>query len=157
MVNRTIPTRYEKAAIAHVMVDGADAAIRFYTEAFGAEELFRIAHPDGRVLHAEVAIAGSVVMVGDADGSFGSPRMLGATTVGLHVYVDDVDSLGERAVRAGAELLQEPTDMFYGDRTVMLRDPFGHVWVFLTHQEDLEIDEIARRGNELLAAAERTG
>lgn len=71
----------------------------------------------------------------------------------MHVYVDDVDRLGDRAARAGAEVLQEPTNMFYGDRTVMLRDLFGHVWVFLTHVEDLTPTEIERRGNELLASS----
>jgi PhnB protein len=132
------------------MIDGAARAITFYTAAFGAEELMRIAHPDGRIVHAEIRIGDSLLMLGDTDGVFVSPRTAGGTTVGLHVYVDDVDGLYSRAVSAGAESIQPPTDMFYGDRTIMLTDPFGHVWVFLTHREDLSLDEITRRGTALL-------
>ncbi|HEX4816232.1 MAG TPA: VOC family protein [Nonomuraea sp.] len=151
----TVPDRYRYAAIPHLMVDGAAEAIRFYTEAFGGEELFRIADPAGRILHAEVGVKGSTFMIGDADDRFTTPAAAGGSTVGLHVYVDDVDALSDQAVRAGAELLQPPTDMFYGDRSAMLRDPFGHVWVFLTHVEDLPPEEIARRGTALLAAGSR--
>ncbi len=152
MSTRTVPDRYRYAAIPHVMVDGAAAAIQFYVRAFGAEEVFRIAGPDGRILHAEVDVSGSVFMVGDAEEPFSAPGEAGGSTVGLHVYVDDVDALYDRAAGAGAELLQPPTDMFYGDRTIMLRDPFGHIWVFLTHKEDLPPEEVARRGTELLAS-----
>lgn len=144
------PDRYRYAAVPHLMIEGAAEAMDFYAAAFGAEELMRIAHPDGRILHAEIEIQSSVMMVGDADGEFLSPRAAGGTTVGLHVYVEDVDALYRRAVDAGAESLQPPADMFYGDRTVMLRDPFGHLWVFLTHLEDLSPQEMARRGNALL-------
>ncbi|WP_084965864.1 VOC family protein [Thermoactinospora rubra] len=149
-----VPDRYRYAAIPHLMVDGAAEAIRFYTEAFGGEELFRIADPQGRIIHAEVGIGGSTVMVGDADDPFKAPGAVGGSTVGIHVYVDDVDALSERAVRAGAKLLQPSTDMFYGDRTVMLADPFGHIWVFLTHKEDLSLQEIVRRGTELLGTGD---
>ncbi|MFC5185504.1 VOC family protein [Actinomadura harenae] len=149
----TVPERYRYAAVPHVMVDGAAEAIRFYGEAFGGEELFRIAAPEGQIIHAEVAIQGSVIMVGDADGPFRAPTASGGSTVGIHVYVDDVDTFSAQAVRAGAEVLQPPTDMFYGARQVMLRDPFGHLWVFLTHTEDLSSEEIARRGTELFKAS----
>ena len=150
MATKTMPTRYRAAAIAHVMVDGAERAMSFYTDAFGAEPLFKITYPDGTVVHAEMSIQGSVFMVGDAAAPFAAPS--GGTSVGLHVYVDDLNQFGDRAARAGAEILQEPMDMFYGDRTIMLRDPFGHVWVFLTHVEDLSPAEIERRGTELLAS-----
>ncbi|GAA1025333.1 MULTISPECIES: VOC family protein [Amycolatopsis] len=153
MAARATPDRYRNAAIAHVMVDGAAAAIQFYAQAFGAEELFRIARPDGRIMHAEIIIEGSVVMVGDAEGLFKAPGQLGGSTVGLHIFVENVDALGARAADAGAELLQPPTDMFYGARTVMLRDPFGHVWVLLHQQEDVPPAEIARRGAESLGSA----
>lgn len=147
-----VPERYRYAAIPHIMIDGAAAAIDFYAAAFGAEELMRIAHPDGTILHAELRVGGSVVMVGDADGAFLAPSAAGGTTVGLHVYVENVDAVHDRAVAAGATSLQPPTDMFYGDRTIMLKDPFGHVWVFLTHVHDLPVEEIAARGAELLRA-----
>lgn len=96
------------------MVDDADHATRFYSDAFGAVEVFRVARPDGSVLHAELAVEGSVFMVGDAAPPFTTPTA-GGTTVVLHAYVEDVDGLRDRCVRAGVEVLQEPTDMFYGD------------------------------------------
>lgn len=145
------PARYRHAVIPHATVDGAADAIAFYAEVLGANELVRIAQPDGRILHAEIQIGDSVLMLGDAEAPFGDPRTLGASTVGLHVYVDDVDSLFAAAVSAGVEVLQPPQDMFYGDRTAMFRDPFGHVWVLLTHIEDLTLSEIKARGEELLA------
>jgi PhnB protein len=147
----TVPDRYRTAAVPHLMVENAPGAIGFYTRAFGAEELFRITHPDGRVLHAELTIGGSVVMVGDAADGFTTPSKAGAT-VGVHVFVDDVDALCAEAVTAGATVLQPATDMFYGARTVMLEDPYGHVWVFLTPLEDVPIEEIVRRGTHLLAS-----
>jgi PhnB protein len=149
-----VPARYRYSAIPHLMVDGAVAAIEFYGVAFGAEELFRIARPDGRVLHAEVSIGSTVFMVGDVEPPFTAPTQVGGSTVGLHVFVDDVDLLGDQAVAAGAELLQEPTDMFYGDRTIMLKDPYGHLWVFLTHLENIPVAEIVRRGTELLESTQ---
>lgn len=107
MATTNVPETYRNAVIAHVMVDGAATAIDFYAKAFGAEELFRIDGPDGRVLHAEVSVQGATMMLGDAEGPlFSAPTALGGTTVGLHVFVDDVDALAERAVAAGAELLQ---------------------------------------------------
>ncbi|GAA4918975.1 VOC family protein [Streptomyces coeruleoprunus] len=150
MTTTAIPETYRNAVIAHIMVDGAAVAIDFYTKAFGAEELFRIDGPDGRIVHAEVSIQGSTIMLGDAEGPlFSAPTTVGGTTVGLHVFVDDVDALAQQAVAAGAELLQPPADQFHGDRTTMLRDPYGHVWIFLTHLEDLTPGEIARRAREL--------
>ncbi|WP_420037558.1 VOC family protein [Streptomyces sp. cg28] len=151
MTTTVVPEAYRNAVIAHIMIDGAAAAIGFYTEAFGAEELFRIDTPDGRVVHAEVSIQGSRIMLGDAEGPyFSAPTTVGGTTVGLHVFVEDVDALAQRAVAAGAELLQPPADQFHGDRTAILRDPSGHVWVLLTHVEDLTPEEVARRARELL-------
>lgn len=152
-----IPDRYHYAVVPHIMVDDAAAAIDFYQRAFGAREEFRIDGPGGGVLHAEITIGRSVLMLGDGSleeaeaGSFTSPASLGGgTSVALHVFVPDVDSLAERAEAAGAEILQPPTDMFHGDRTVILKDPSGHMWVFLTHIEDISEEELRRR----LAAAE---
>ncbi|WP_217229215.1 VOC family protein [Streptomyces anulatus] len=150
MTETAIPETYRNAVVAHIMVDGAANAIDFYTRAFGAEELFRLDGPDGRIMHAEVKIQGSTIMLGDADGPlFSAPTAVGGTTVGLHVFVADVDALARQATAAGAELLQPPADQFHGDRTTMLKDPYGHVWVFLTHLEDLTPDEVARRAREL--------
>ncbi len=144
--DEAIPDRYRYAVIAHIMVDGAAAAIDFYCEALGAKELFRILSPDSKIIHAEIQIEQSVVMVGDAAGPFSAPSTLGGTTTGLHVYVSDVDSLSAQALRAGAVELQPPQDMFYGARQSMLKDPFGHVWILLTAQERLTPEEILQRG-----------
>jgi PhnB protein len=146
------PARYRSAVVPHIYVDGASDAIAFYKRAFGAEELFRIAHPDGRILHAEMSICGCVVMMGDPDGRlYGEPRALGRCTAGLHIFVDDNEALLQRAVEAGADEIQRPTDMFYGGSSASVRDPFGHVWVLLSWKQDLDPAEMERRGNALLA------
>ncbi|MGW1893778.1 VOC family protein [Streptomyces sp. NPDC002004] len=150
MTTTTVPETYRNTVIAHIMLDGAASAIGFYTEAFGAVQHVRIDGPDGRIVHAEIGIQGSTLMLGDAEGPhFSAPTTVGGTTVGLHVFVDDVDALARQAVAAGAELLQPPADQFHGDRTAILRDPFGHVWIFLTHLEDLTPEELTRRAGEL--------
>jgi PhnB protein len=120
----------------------------FYERAFGAEELFRIARPDGRILHAELSILGSVFMIGDPDDKlYAEPRTLGRCSASLHVFADDNAALLRRAVAAGAEEVQPPTQMFYGANSASVRDPFGHVWVLLTWQEDLEPAEMVRRAS----------
>lgn len=147
-----IPDRYRYAVVPHIMVDDARAAIDFYQRAFGAREDFRIDAPGGGILHAEITIGKSTLMLGDAsveeaeEGALASPSSLGGgTSVTLHVFVPDVDALAKRAEAAGAEILQPPTDMFHGDRTVILKDPSGHMWVFLTHLEDVSEAELRRR------------
>jgi PhnB protein len=128
VVRVTIPEHYHYAVIPHIVVDGAAEAIRFYTAAFGASEYFRLDGDAGRIVHAEIGIHGHTLMLGDADAPFAPPGAAGAS-VALHVYVPDLTA---RAVSAGAELLSPPADMPYGARQSMLRDPFGHVWIFLT-------------------------
>jgi PhnB protein len=146
------PERYRNSIVPYIYVDGASDAIAFYKRAFGAVELFRIAHPNGRILHAEILICGSVVMIGDPDDRlYAAPRGLGRCTAGLHVFVDDNEDLLKRAVEAGAEEIQPVTDMFYGASSASVRDPFGHVWVILSWKQDLDPTEMERRGNALLA------
>ncbi|GHB52528.1 glyoxalase [Streptomyces cirratus] len=156
-----IPDRYRHAVIPHIMVDDAAAAIDFYERAFGAREDFRLDAPGGGILHAEITIGRSALMLGDAGveeaetASFAAPASLGGgTSVTLHVFVADVDGLARRAEAAGAEILQPPKDMFHGDRTVILKDPSGHIWVFLAHVEDVSQEELRRR---LAAAGAGTG
>jgi PhnB protein len=147
------PDRYRNAIVPHIYVDGAAEAIAFYKRAFGAVELFRIADRDGTILHAEISIAGSVVMIGDPDEKlYGDPRVLGRCTTSLHIFVDDNAALLQRAIDAGAETIQPPTDMFYGANSASVRDPFGHVWVLLSWKEDLAPAEMERRGNAFLNA-----
>jgi len=150
MPTQAIPDRYRYAAIAHVMVDGASDAIEFYKVAFGARELFRIADPNGKIIHAEVSIGQSVVMVGDAEQPFQSPKALGGSSVAIHAYVEDVDAFSTKAIGSGAKEIQPLQDMFYGARQTMLEDPYGHIWIFLSHTEDLSPEEIVKRGQELL-------
>lgn len=146
------PHRYLNAVVAHIYVEGAAHAIAFYKEAFGAQELFSVAGKDGKIMHGEVAICGSVVMIGDPGdgGLYGEPRKLGGCTAGLHIMVDDNEALLRRATAAGAEQVQPVTDMFYGATSGSVRDPFGHVWVLLSWKEDLDPAEIERRGSALL-------
>ena len=140
------PERYRNAIVPHIYIDGADRAIAFYVRAFGAVELFRIAAPNGKIVHAELDIAGSVIMLGDPDHRlYEEPRTLGACTAGLHIMTDDDAALIERAVRAGCELIQPPTPMLYGARSASVRDPFGHVWVVLAWVEDLSPQEVQAR------------
>lgn len=109
------PDRYRNAIVPHTYVNGASDAIAFYKNAFGAVELIRIAHPNGRILHAEISICGSLVMIGDPDSEqlYGDPRTLGRTSASLHSLVDKNQALLERAVGVGAKEIQSPTDMFY--------------------------------------------
>ena len=142
----TPPQRYRNSVVPHIYIDGADAAISFYKHAFGASEIFRIAKPDGRILHAELTICGSTLMLGDPDDElYGEPSTLGRCTAGLHLFVEDNASVMARAIQAGCEEIQTPVDMFYGANSASVRDPFGHVWVLLTWKEDLDVREIERR------------
>jgi PhnB protein len=145
------PERYRNAIVPHIYVDGASEGIAFYERAFGAVELLRIAHPDGKILHAEISISGSVIMIGDPDDRlYGEPRSVGRCTAGLHIFLEDNEALLRRAVDAGAEQIQPPTEMFYGASSASVRDPFGHVWVLLSWKQDLAPAEMERRGKALL-------
>ncbi|MDR6943004.1 VOC family protein [Mucilaginibacter pocheonensis] len=149
------PGRYWNAIVAHIYVNGAAEAIEFYKKAFGAEELFRVAGKNGKIVHAEIAICSSVIMIGDPgeDSVYGGPRELGGCTAGLHIMVDDNAALLRRAMTAGTEQIQPITDMFYGASSCSVRDPFGHVWVMLSWKKDFDTAEIERRGN--IALSER--
>jgi len=145
------PDRYRNAIVPHIYVNGAAEGILFYKRAFGAVELFRIARPSGKILHAELSICGSTVMIGDPEQElYGEPRSLGGCTASLHIFVDDNAALVRRAVEAGAEEIQHPTDMFYGANSASVRDPYGHVWVLLSWKALLEPAEIERRGRAIL-------
>jgi PhnB protein len=131
----------------YLSIKGAADAIAFYTKAFGAREIMRMAQPDGRVGHAELQIGDSRVMLADEfpEMNFRSPQSIGGTPVTLHMYVEDVDAVVARAVAAGARVTQPVEDKFYGDRSGSVTDPWGHVWHVSTHKEDLSMEEIRRR------------
>ncbi len=124
----------------------AEAAIDFYTRAFGAVELFRIGSP-GMVGHAEMKIGNAIIMLADEHPEMGavSPETVGGTPVQLLVYVEDVDSFTATAVAEGLTVLRPVEDQFYGDRSGQFKDPFGHVWSFATHVEDVSPEEMNNR------------
>lgn len=128
-------------------VDNAAEAIEFYRQAFGAEERMRMPGPNGSVVHAELQIGDSVLMMGDENPDQGapSPKTLGGSPAGVMIYVEDVDATFERAVAAGAEVEAPPMDMFWGDRFGKLVDPFGHKWSLATHIEAVDKEEMAVR------------
>jgi PhnB protein len=128
-------------------VSPAADAIEFYKKAFGAREMFRLDAPGGRVGHAELQIGDSRMMLSEPcdQGGFVSPQPGSKTAFAMHLYVPDVDEQFKRAVAAGASVVTEVQDMFYGDRSGSVRDPFGHLWFIGTHKEDLSPDEIRER------------
>lgn len=131
----------------YIVVRGAPAAIEFYRKAFDAKERFRLKEPSGKVGHAELEIGGALLMIADEYPDFGalSPVSVGGTCVSLHLYVEDVDQVVKRAVDAGATVLRPLRDEFFGDRTAMLSDPFGHRWHLATRREDVSPAEMQRR------------
>ncbi len=147
-----IPQGYEHP-IPSLSVDGAAQAIDFYQRAFGARERERMELPDGKIAHAEIEINGSVVMLADAfpQSTSRPPSELGGTSVGVFMYVEDVDAVVQQAVDAGATVTMPVDDMFWGDRYGKIADPFGHEWEIATHTEDLAPEEIEERGREAMA------
>jgi PhnB protein len=123
----------------YLIVHGVAKVIDLLTQAFDGTELFRMPKPDGTIGHAEVKIGDSVVMLGEASAEF--PPMPAT----VHVYVNDVDAVYRRAVRAGAESVRQPADQFYGDRNAAVKDAGGNCWFISTHKEDLSPEEIERR------------
>ena len=129
----------------HLNVQGAARAIEFYRKAFGAEEIFRLPTPDGKVLHAELKFGDSVVMLGDEiPEMMPVPVVRGNLPVTIHLYVDDCDAVFRRAIEAGATSMGPPTDMFWGDRYAVVRDPFGHNWSIGTQMRVLSPEEIVK-------------
>ena len=130
-----------------ITVRNAAKAIEFYKQAFGAQERGGIAKdPSGKVMHAELKIGNSIIMLSDEYPEFGSraPESGGITSMGLHIYVEDVDQAFDRAVKAGAIVEMPLADQFWGDRYGRLKDPFGHKWSIATHVKDMSADEMKR-------------
>jgi len=131
----------------YLCVDDAARAIEFYKEAFGATEVMRMEMPGGKIGHAEIRVGDTIVMLADEmpEMNFRSPRTLGGPSCHFMLYVEDVDSRVEQAVKAGATLKKPVKDEFYGDRSGSVEDPFGHHWYIATHIEDPSPEEIKRR------------
>jgi PhnB protein len=150
---KPIPDGYHTVT-PYLIVKGAGEAIEFYKKAFGAEELFRMPGPDGRgVMHAEIRIGDSVIMLADEfpDRGYLSPLARGGATSSLLLYVEDVDASFARAIAAGATEKMPVSDMFWGDRYGQVSDPFGHDWSIATHKEDVAPEDMARRQQEFFA------
>jgi len=156
MAVKPIPEGYHTVA-PYLAVDDAAEAIDWYKKAFGASERGRMDAPGGAIGHAELEIGDSVVMLSDPfpQASTKPPKELGGTTMSVFLYVEDVDAVVKQAVDAGATVLMEVADQFWGDRFGTIQDPFGHTWSVATHVEDLSPEEIAERG--MAAMAEMNG
>jgi PhnB protein len=129
-----------------LFVTGAAKAIDFYKKALGAEELMRFAGPDGKIMHAEIKVGDSIVMLADEMPEMGGrgPKTIGGTPVSFFVYGENVDAAWKRAVDGGAKELQPLADQFWGDRAGCLEDPFGHHWWLAQHIEDLTPEQIRK-------------
>jgi PhnB protein len=150
MAVQPIPEGYH-AVIPYLNIAGAADAIDFYCKVLGASERMRMDGPGGSVGHAELDLGGSVIMLADESTEFGnkSPSTLGGTPVSLMVYVADVDATFGAAIAAGATEIQAVDDKFYGDRSGMFKDPWGHEWTIATHVEDVPEAEMERRMAEM--------
>lgn len=145
-----IPAGYHTVT-PYLVIKNAGKALEFYKEAFGATEIMRLDTPDGNVMHAELKIGDSPIMLCDEcpDWNALSPQTIGGTSVSLMLYVEDVDGVVKRAVAAGAQVLMPVADQFWGDRMGTVADPFGHKWSIATHTEDVAPEEINKRANAL--------
>jgi PhnB protein len=143
---KPIPDGYPRV-IPYLSVDGASAAIDFYTKVLGAKERMRMSAPGGKIGHAELEIGDSVVMLSDAFPEMGgqTPKGLGGTPVTVMVYVEDVDAVFDQAIKAGATEERKVENQFYGDRAGQFVDPFGHKWFVATHVEDVPPEEMEKR------------
>jgi PhnB protein len=141
-----VPPQYGSVT-PYLTVRECGSAIEFYERAFGAKERVRMPGPGGRVMHAEIKIGDSIVMLSDEFPEMGSrsPQSLGGTASSVLLYVKDCDRVYQQAVEAGARSLEEPKDMFWGDRMSRIEDPFGHQWAIATAKEKVSPKEMARR------------
>ena len=131
----------------YIVVKDAARAIEFYVQTFGGTETFRLAAPGGKIGHAEIALGNATLMLADEHPDFGalSPATVGGSPVRMHLTVDDVDAVVTRALAAGATLLRPVKDEFYGERTGMILDPFGHLWFIATKIAEVSAEEMQER------------
>jgi PhnB protein len=153
MAVQPVPEGYNTVT-PYLAVPNAAEAIDFYTRALGAKERSRMSGPGDSVMHAELEIGDSLIMLSDPfpQSSTKTPKELGGTSVSIMVYVDDIDALYKQAIDAGATSLMEPDDMFWGDRFGSVQDPFGHSWTIATHIEDVSSEEMQKRSEEFMAS-----
>lgn len=148
---KAIPEGYHSLTPSLTCKDAA-RAIEFYKQAFGAQELFRMPSPNGKIAHAELMIGDSHIMINDEMGP-GATAPSGSTGIYLFLYVDDADAHFNRAVAGGAKVEMALENMFWGDRFGRIADPFGHHWGIATHVEDVTPQEMQRRASAFFAKA----
>lgn len=149
----------QEGLIPHLVCSPCAEALEFYKKAFGAEEVHRMPGPDGRVMHAAMRLDGRYLFLADdfpeyCGGKASNPNALGGTPVTIHRYVKDCDSTMNQALKAGATVVMPASDMFWGDRYGMVKDPFGHQWSIATHIRDMTDEEMMKAGEEAFASAE---
>jgi PhnB protein len=151
---KPIPEGYHSIT-PYLFVRGADRAIDFYKNVFGAIARMRMPGPDGRIGHAELQIGNSVFMLADEhpEAQVRSPETVGGSSNSLHLYLENVDSVFDKAIKAGAKVLRPVADQFYGDRTGSILDPFGQQWSIATHIEDVSPEEMKKRMSKMASQA----
>ena len=154
MSTKGVPSGYHSVTPSIIVRDAAKA-IDFYKRAFGAEEVTRMPGPDGKIMHAEIRIGDSIVMLGEENEQWGtrSPMSTNGLPGSLHIYVADADAAFERAVRAGAKVRMPLEDVFWGDRYGKITDPFGHEWGIATRVKEMTHEEMRRAGEAWMAQA----
>ena len=138
--------------VPYLSVTDAKEAVAFYASVFETEPVILLNMPDGRVMHCEFRVGGARFFLSEElpeHGGTPSPASLGATTVAVHLYVDDCDTMVAQMKSNGATVTMEPTDMFWGERFARVRDPFGHEWGITTHLRDMTPAEIQASAAEL--------
>ena len=155
---KSTPDGFRTITPALVIKEAAEA-IEFYKKAFGAEVVMNLTGPQNSIVHAEIKIGNSIIMIsGEWPGHHvQSPGTVGGTTTTLHVYTDDVDASHKRAVEAGAKENMPPADMFWGDRYSSVSDPYGHSWSLATHVKDLSEEECQKACDEWMAQMAQQG
>lgn len=149
VVPNYVPREYKTINIQLVVKD-AHKALKFYNNAFGAEITMKLEDPNGIVIHAEMKIDDTIIMLSEENPEFNlGPMSLGGSAVILQIYTGDAEGLFESAIMAGAEEVFPIRPQFYGDRAGRVKDPFGHQWIIATHMEDVPAREIQKRFNEL--------
>src|SRR5262245_41128163 len=154
---KPIPEGYHTVT-PYLIIDGSSAALELYKKAFGAKELFRFPMPGGKIGHAEIKIGDSHIMLADEPegevantpdhARFKGPKSSGKTSVGICLYVEDVDALAKQAVTAGAKEVRPVVNQLYVQRPGKCENPYGHVWTIATHIEDVSPEEMTKRAQQ---------
>lgn len=151
MTTNPIPEGYPRVS-PYLVAKDADKAIDFCKDLFGAVEKMRLVDPNGKVCHAELEINDSLIMLADEfpEMGFAGPEKFGGSPISMNIYVEDCDKVFSRALELGSEEVRPHTTQFYGDRSGMIKDPFGHTWNISTHVEEVTPEEVEKRFKEFM-------